>query len=937
MVAWLCLANVVKLYSQNYSYHRYTTDDGLPTNYVYGVAEDNDGYIWAYTEIGIAKFDGYQWHTLDSSDGLPGNDVIRLDRTDRGLIGLSYQKSAFDIVNGKVHPIKNSNGYFLTDDDRYVSTRDGSKLKFDRTANDYIEQPNYDNDTIYIRNNVVATRNNRGIRFQVDKKVLYETRVERKSTYEYTTWKRKGVTYFCILTLNSIVQINTQTHEVIIKNISELGIEPPKFIFGGQLDDQLLIYTNQGVQKLNSKLEVTNSYKTADLKNEYDLLRPYIDSDNNIWLGTRTSGVIMIPSSMQNIINLRKLRSPIEGIVEAWEGRIYAMTDDGHLYQIITNTLEEKLNLNTKSRFKSLNYIEDGDGLLHFGNFSNPKLISSDLTSVNEDPIQNTKKSSTTWNHLYDPRNSCHYYLGRFINVVCDDRQVPIKSMYANIEAYSLSDHKLELSYISAGKIWSIRNKKQIEIDTTPHFFDPLSIHHLDDDTYLIGTGSHGLFHYRDHQYTNILPATQINLIKEVEGLIYLATYNGIYVLDRKFETLQHITTKSGLASNEVYDLLIRNDTMYAATSEQVSIIPYKNLQNPTHSRIVTIDKIIMDGKAYAPDSFDGSHVNNNIEFQYSLLHYPSNRNITYEYRMLPISDQWTQTESRSTVFWRLEPGDYQFQIRAIDTYGNVHVGNQLIDISIPTPWHKNPILWTLAFLGLSYLLYQVFRQREFTNKELAKAEAKQTKRIAELELAGLRSQMNPHFVFNALGAIQYYIQTHKVDEADSYLTSFALLMRRYLESSRNKQISVKDEMNLLSLYTELEEMRFEHQFSVSIDVDSSQTSNLRLPTMLIQPFVENAVLHGLPKRKDGNAQLSISFKTIDDALVVTVADNGIGVKNSSKNKKSLHKSQGLSIIEEKISTIQKMGNMTVDIQTSALSSDQQYPGTLVTITVEHI
>jgi len=143
--------------------------------------------------------------------------------------------------------------------------------------------------------------------------------------------------------------------------------------------------------------------------------------------------------------------------------------------------------------------------------------------------------------------------------------------------------------------------------------------------------------------------------------------------------------------------------------------------------------------------------------------------------------------------------------------------------------------------------------------------------------------------------------------------------------------------MDLLTLYTELEAMRFEHQFSVSIDVDQKHTSDLMLPTMLVQPFVENAVLHGLPKREDGKAKLEIIFRSIDKGLEVSIADNGIGKEKASKFKKSHHKSQGLSIINEKISTIQKMGNMTVDIQSSELSADSDHPGTLITITILYL
>jgi len=604
---------------------------------------------------------------------------------------------------------------------------------------------------------VVNHRSQGSFQYEVEGKTVFDLPINVSTVYEYVSWRSLKDSFFCLLHLDNIYQFNIKTHEVITKSSDELGLEDSKFIFGGQVDDHLLIYTDKGILTLDQHLNVTEKYETADLKEKYDLLRPYKDSDGNIWIGTRSSGVIMIPKAMQSIINLKKLKSPIEGIEEAWGDAIYAMTDDAQLYEIAGDTLQKKLKLKKVSRFKSLNFINENEGFLSVGNYGISRLISKDFSITSQQLVNDNPNGPKAWHHIYDPRNSCHYHLGAYISMICNSEKLVPNTPLSIIEAYSMSDHKVGISFITDKTLWSIWDKKTIKVDTIPSFLDPSSIHHLSDDSYLIGTGAYGLYHYskQDRKYNQILSAPQIKVIKEIDNLLYLTTYNGIYILNQKLEVLHHITTKSGLASNEVHDLLIRNDTIYATTSMQVSIIPFKNLQTPKFDRSVSIDKVIVDGMSYALDSFDGSHINDNIEFHYSLLHYPSNRDITYEYRMKPISNEWTQTKSRSTVFWGLEPDDYQFEVRAIDTYGNLYNGSQHIDISIPTPWHKNPIIWISAFLGLAYLLYQVFRQREITNRKLAKAEAKQTKRIAELELAGLRSQMNPHFVFNAFGAMK--------------------------------------------------------------------------------------------------------------------------------------------------------------------------------------
>src|SRR5690606_30320434 len=145
-----------------------------------------------------------------------------------------------------------------------------------------------------------------------------------------------------------------------------------------------------------------------------------------------------------------------------------------------------------------------------------------------------------------------------------------------------------------------------------------------------------------------------------------------------------------------------------------------------------------------------------------------------------------------------------------------------------------------LALIGLlSYIFSTIYIN---INKKIEADKTEINRRFANLRLSALQSQMNPHFIFNSLGAIQYFIQINNEEMADEYLSNFALLMRKILEASKEKYITIEDEVQLLKLYLNLEELRFEDKFTSEIIVDDNVDSEAKLPPMMIQPFIENAI-----------------------------------------------------------------------------------------------
>ena len=208
--------------------------------------------------------------------------------------------------------------------------------------------------------------------------------------------------------------------------------------------------------------------------------------------------------------------------------------------------------------------------------------------------------------------------------------------------------------------------------------------------------------------------------------------------------------------------------------------------------------------------------------------------------------------------------------------------------------WFILVVAMLLAFAA--YLLFRFFLDRSRKN---ALAEA----RISQLERSALQAQMNPHFIFNSLNSIQAYIANNENDKANRFLAKFSRLIRAMLNHSRAQKISLQEEIDSLTLYLDLEKMRFKSKFDYEIVIDEDiDTADIDLPPLLIQPYLENAIIHGLAQKRS-QGKITLYYLMVGKYLVVTVTDNGIGIEKSKSQKQnnSLHKSVGMTITQKRL------------------------------------
>ena len=297
-----------------------------------------------------------------------------------------------------------------------------------------------------------------------------------------------------------------------------------------------------------------------------------------------------------------------------------------------------------------------------------------------------------------------------------------------------------------------------------------------------------------------------------------------------------------------------------------------------------------------------------------------------------------------SVRYNRLSPGEYTLHVKGFDAQGNespaLSVPVKVLQPFYLTWWF---ILTGLAvILGLTYLWTASWTRRKAALRNREKqAEERIAKKFTELELEALRAQLNPHFVFNALGAIQHFTGKHDTEKAQAYLADFAKLMRMFLESSKKQVVSLQEELELIKFYVRLEEMRFEGLFTSEYIIDDRiNLYTVETPTSLLQPFVENAINHGLFNRNSDGKLKVIIRKIADNITEIQITDNGVGRKRAAAiHKSSLrkHKSRATQILRERITMLNSLGDFKITIAEADAFPDVENCGTVVTVTLEDL
>jgi len=458
----------------------------------------------------------------------------------------------------------------------------------------------------------------------------------------------------------------------------------------------------------------------------------------------------------------------------------------------------------------------------------------------------------------------------------------------------------------------------------------------------------------------NILPNQYLySVLPDGEGHLWLSSNQGILRFDMRSDTARQYTAADGVWENEFYTnawLLTRSGDIWMGNRNVLNVFRPAAMRDVealpsiqiTHLKVNDLD---WKGTAYIgeADSLDFAYTDNTLSFDFAALEYSDPAKNRLKYTLEGYDRQWIELPPGVRGFARyakLPPGHYTLKIMAANSDGLWNPVPRELSIHIQAPYWQTWWFWTLVvsalaaagYAGYRYRLRQV--RREYGLRQIALehelAARENALRAAEFEMSALRAQMNPHFIFNSLNSINAFILSNRGAEASTYLERFARLMRQILDHSSSPTIRLEEEVEFLNNYLALEAVRMSgrltHHIRLADDVDDFGTE---LPPMILQPFVENAIWHGIAHRTESGGEVVIDFKKEGRTLVCTVQDNGKGLQAKAQQLgNGQHKSKALKIVTERLALYDQRHSTQSSVTLHDRSQSGEGSGTLVTVRI---
>lgn len=428
------------------------------------------------------------------------------------------------------------------------------------------------------------------------------------------------------------------------------------------------------------------------------------------------------------------------------------------------------------------------------------------------------------------------------------------------------------------------------------------------DNNFWMGTRGGGLVLFDRNNYTfkaytvgQGLPNNLVyNILEDNKNNLWLSTNRGIAMFDKKMELFVNYDVTDGLQSNEFnakaalktnngqllfgglrgFNIFDPEAIQMNTSRPEILVTTFKKFNRPMAGQLVSGDTIILQ--------FD----ENFFSFEFSALDYTNALRSKYAYQLENHSQDWTYVDGRRNFaeYTNVLPGTYKFRVIGANNNGIWNYEGVTVHIIVKAPWHQTTffrIIAALAFLFLLWFFISTIIHRGKRKNEMEKKVLQIEKQLFDIRQRALRLQMNPHFIFNSLNSVQSFILSKDIDLAVNYLSKFSQLMRLILANSQESTIPLSDEIDALKHYLEIEKLRFDNKFDYTIqiapEVDEDFTG---VPPMIIQPYVENAIIHGLV-HKPGKGRIEIKIEAAPNGIRCTISDNGIGREKAKEIKKT--------------------------------------------------
>ena len=951
--------NTIGGYSQSQSFKRYSVEEGLSYAKVNSIYQDSKGYIWSGGSGGLCKFDGYSFYSYQQKDGLSNNYVTSLVEGEIGVLyigtlnGISVLKDEGieSFENNADLPSLNINCLYSNSSTLYIGTEKGLSVYSNSRVLNSKEK--------YRIHDVLKTRF--GVLVASDHG-LFKLDGDRLKPFEYF---QDSLRVNALYEDESALYIGTKKGLVIVSNTNKVRyIGSKEGLIGADVvdvtskdDGQIWVGTGFALQKFDGKRFEPVFVNNHPYSNSIRTL--FRDYEGLLWVGS-SYGIYKSVGSVFRHYSFKDgfLGRYIYQITRDENGDLWIATDERGAYKYLNNRFEVTnkffglsdnsvksiLSFNEKLFFGTNNglNIKDENGFRVLD--KKDGLVSDQVYSLINDQLGNV------W---IGGRGGVSVYDGSFVK-------------------------SYKSSFSELAQLWALKEDR--------------------DNTIWAGAYQGGVYKLIDGEFVSLNDSLGIKddnclaIHEDYKGNLWFATYDGVYLYEKQDKKLTNIGTKKGLSSNLVYSFVEEKTHPYlwVGTNQgvnridleefykerKVNVVQYgyddgfygvecnpnatyldtnggiwfgtvnglirynpdkrneNSIPSKTHITGVKIfyqDTLLEDGQLLPYES-------NHLTFSYEGICHSNPGKVSYRFRLLGFRDEWSPiSKARETTYSNLPPGDYTFQVISSNNEGVWNEKAEEFRFSIERPFYLKWWFYVVFITGVVVVVYSVFKFR------LNRLEVKKDleRRMDNLKLQALRSQMNPHFIFNSLNSIQHYINNNEKREANLYLSKFAQLMRNILDNSRKPLVTINNDLKGVELYMQLEQMRFEGRFDYKIEMDDEiDPYEDEVPPMLLQPFVENSIIHGF-KGLERIGVISLSIGLVDGYVKYQISDNGIGREAAEKNKKKkvskLHESAAMSITKSRIDTLGQYYKDDLKIEIHDLKTEKGNPlGTSVTILIPH-
>jgi ligand-binding sensor domain-containing protein len=965
-------------------FQNYTVEDGLSMGTISAFEQDHNGFIWIATAEGLHKFDGKQFTVYKHIDG-DQNSLADSYITSLLNIGdqlyMGNNSGTIDILNVDNESIKRIklqdlepdfdspiSGLYLFNQQLLITTNSGGVYSYHSTRKQLrrlaFKQLNQQQNTLFYfttKHNLIANGN-----------ALYSF-----SNTDTTLLVTLSETITSIAQFNNKFYLGTNnglfTFDFATNSVDEVPLPPKRRLINrithlNSTSNELWIGSKGGLLMLDTALRF--NHFTADETQSKSLVSNNItalfsDNQGNKWIGT-IAGISKYAPSVRHFGLLnefwfanKRFNNNVYHVYEDKAGTIWLGTLSGGLVRLSNNRIDKIYPEVRDGKYvsKSVRCIyQDSKGTYWIGtrdeglftlnpktetfelvaNKQNGKLNNNVIRSIKEDAAGNLwigtqlglyRKTGSQFT-FYRADNNINNNVIYQIEESPDRKHLILASFRGGLQLFNKTTETFKTLRHIKGDSLSLSNN------------NVMSLAWVNDDTLLVGTYGGGLNIYslKEQSFKHFTEKQGLannavyGIVYTGKGNCWLSTNSGLVKYNLYTEAYQNFGTQHYLQSREFNEgafLNSSNGTIYFGGINGLNFFNPKEQNFTSNPPSLLITHIEANATSNKNGSIRLSHLDSRIEIDFAALYYVNPEGVLYEYQLENYDNTWIKTSANRIVYPRLSPGSYTLYIKAANDLKTWQAETISLKIIVAPPFWQRWWFIAACIVALVALILLVIRVRTKAVERSYKLQ------LVDSELRALRSQMNPHFIFNSLNSIQYYILQKEPKQAYVYLSKFANLMRKILQNSRLKYISIKEEADWLNLYLELERMRMDDNLKFSINLnDIRDAENIFIPTMLLQPFVENSIVHGLLP-KEGNRTLSITISLQNNTIYCEIEDNGIGRTASEKinKKRNKHESAGMDLTRKRLEILGK-GKNNYAMEIIDLKQNEMATGTLVKLKI---